>query len=263
MILSSFLAGHMALSVECASLKVLLSVVNEKVVPTLTDKQKKISVVALALFASLALFCAYRRCFFKAEQLQDQAANPKNQKDAPADQDLKASGLKDQKVEMSNEKEVVQVLEQTTMTLPNGDVATGIFVDGKLEGPGKIACLEGEIQEGLFKEGRMVEGVRTYARGGLEKGSFNEDNQLHGSGKKVLQDGSIEEGLFQNGKLEGQGKKRMPDGALAEIGIFKNGRLMQGKRIFDDGTFHEGEFKGKLIKGTMFSQEGVAVNHIG
>lgn len=254
----------MALSVDGVSVNTLLLVVNEKVIPSLTDKQKKISVVALAVFASIVLFCAYRRFFFKAEQLQDQAVTNKNQKDAfvqeqhaaeqknhGIDRDLQGNDLKDQKViELINEKDVEQVLVQTTtITLPNGDVATGIFVDGKLEGPGTIACLEGEIQKGQFKEGRMIEGIRTYARGGQENGSFNEDNQLHGSGKRVLQDGTIEEGLFQNGKLEGQGKMQMPDGALTEIGIFKNGRLVQGKRIFDDGTFQEGEFKGKLIKG--------------
>jgi hypothetical protein len=63
-------------------------------------------------------------------------------------------------------------------TSPVGDIIDGEFVDGMLQGQGKVIRKNGEIWEGEFKQ-----------------------NQLEGAGKKTYSDGTEEEGLFKAGKF--------------------------------------------------------------
>ena len=44
-----------------------------------------------------------------------------------------------------------------TATYANGDVYTGVFVQGKREGQGTMVYASGEVREGRWVDGRLVE----------------------------------------------------------------------------------------------------------
>lgn len=79
---------------------------------------------------------------------------------------------------------------------------TGNFLNGKLDGEGTIAFIDGTMM-------------------------------LHGQCKVICSDGEVWEGTFEKNRLHGQGKITFPDGRIIE-GIFKNNRLIHSCNIEDN-----------------------------
>lgn len=80
-------------------------------------------------------------------------------------------------------------------------IAEGEFIDGQLNGRGKIIFPYGAVAEedGEFLNGWLVEGKLTYRNGKVEEGEFNQ-GILDGEGKRTYPDGKVEKGYFENGK---------------------------------------------------------------
>ena len=128
------------------------------------------------------------------------------------------------------------------ITFENGDVYEGNFEDDRFNGKGVLSYADGDIYEGEFKDGsRHGYGILRRADGDIYEGSFV-GGEIEGKGKYTYTDGSVEEGEFKNGELNGRGKYTDLDG-YAEEGEFKDGHLIKGKATFPFGILCEGEWK--------------------
>jgi len=77
----------------------------------------------------------------------------------------------------------------------------GNFVDGKLNGPGKVYGNNKLFLEGTFEKNELFGEGKIFHDGFLcEQGEYK-NNLLHGHGKVFNWDGSISEGLYINGQL--------------------------------------------------------------
>ena len=75
----------------------------------------------------------------------------------------------------------------------------GIFVQGKLQGNGKMTASGGDRYEGDYKDGKREGfGVYTSTNGDRFNGQYN-DNQRNGHGILTLANGSVTEGEWRNG----------------------------------------------------------------
>ncbi|MDB4347779.1 hypothetical protein OAB01_03885 [Bacteroidia bacterium] len=172
------------------------------------------------------------------------------------------------------------------LTWPDGDFKSGFFeadefMTGKVkitmrneseaEGePGEIESVyEGEATTNLQPEGK---GKRTYPNGDYEEGLFSEGKLLTGKRKRSFGDGTIYEGGILNGemhdegeviyiwpsglKYEGQmfegdfhgnGKKQWPNGDYVD-GTFENDRFIQGevRKTAEDGSIYEGTWEKEM-----------------
>jgi hypothetical protein len=146
---------------------------------------------------------------------------------------------------------------------------------------GRMKYLDGSLEEGAFKNGKLLMGKIFIPKERLIEGTF-EDEELNGKGKvtyysygvvlegqfkngqihkgKITSSDGVAEGEFKSKKLDGQGKITSSNGMAAE-GEFKNGELSgRGKVTFPNGTVTEGKFKsGKLDgQGKTTYSDGVA-----
>ncbi|MDR0553108.1 MAG: hypothetical protein LBG13_03390 [Holosporales bacterium] len=105
-----------------------------------------------------------------------------------------------------------------------GDSALeGKFVNGLLEGEGKLTYGDGSVYEGTFKSCEPTEnGKLTCKNGVIYKGGFK-DRSPSGQGRLIYSDGSTYEGEFRHGVPRGKGKFTHPDGEVEE------GYLIEGK----------------------------------
>jgi len=116
------------------------------------------------------------------------------------------------------------------------EILEGDFKDGKLNGKGKETLDSGIIYEGEFEDGYLRNGKiidpdgLVYAEGEFA-GSI-----LNGNGKQKTMEGSLEEGEFSYGKLNGQGRRTLISGVI-EIGEFKDGDLFNGIEIDADTKY--------------------------
>jgi hypothetical protein len=221
-----------------------LSFFRESVLPSLTARHKKILVVVSLAFGLLAACLAINRWCLTSDRKVKQSKD-------------KARGLEGQE----------------TKTNSDGDLLTGKFINGLLNGQGKIIRSNGRgILEGEFKDNKLCgQGKKTDADGDKYEGEFKDnklngqgrvvfdrgsqwigefkDDLLHGQGTAIDRNGEVAEGMFLYGVLHGQGKKTYPDGTKEE-GEFRNKYLFgQGKRTYSDGEVEEGIFEAnKLIK---------------
>ena len=82
------------------------------------------------------------------------------------------------------------------MTYDNGDVYSGMWVQGKKEGQGTYVFKETGMKfVGQWKDGQMINGAWKYPNGTLYEGSFN-NNQPKGKGKWIFANGNIVEGDY-------------------------------------------------------------------
>lgn len=133
----------------------------------------------------------------------------------------------------------------------------------KITGEGKLICGNGSIYEGIFKYGRLVEGVcKIYFRDGqIYEGKcknyeihlykdYIDKFEINGQGKLTNKKGDIYEGTFKSGNLiEGTCKVKLKDGRIYE-GECK-GKVPHGfgKLKYKNGTIEEGYFRnGKIIE---------------
>jgi len=149
------------------------------------------------------------------------------------------------------------------------ELKMGMFVDGKLSGPGLISNDANEIENigswkngvvdglgmrvnkiytdiGEFKNGAMNgEGIKKCTTGDIYLGSFVND-AYQGDGVMFYSDGRRYSGSFKNNSPEGVGIMQSPGGKIY-IGMFKNG-LYEG-----DGVLFLG--KGKRWEGKFVNNE--------
>ena len=162
--------------------------------------------------------------------------------------------------------------------LKTGKKYEGKFVDGKLNGYGRlidlfgIKCYEGNFQDNQLMDGhgKIIEikedGSKVIYEGdienmkkqgkGIEKkndstymGFFNDDLK-HGKGKVVFnEEDSVYEGDFNKGKMTGSGVFTWKDKTSYD-GEFLDGK-MHGKGLFKwpDGTEYEGDYVNNLREG--------------
>ena len=146
-------------------------------------------------------------------------------------------------------------------TWANGDFQDGTWVHGEFkDGKAKITHDDGEISEGMMKDGEWVEeelvtkyegeflnGIR-HGKGKLilseacYEGDFS-NNMMHGKGKYTWDSGQFYEGDFVNGNFQGEGIMTFPDGDFKQ-GIWADDQFVSGivKITLDDNRFYEGEW---------------------
>lgn len=159
------------------------------------------------------------------------------------------------------------------------------FFNGQ-NGPAEITYIDGQVREGVFKDGHFIEQKVILPGAKIRAEGFKKADQWEGQGKITFPNGEIWEGIFKNGNLNGLGKKHFPDGMIVE-GMFKDGKRhgraktsypKEGvfeeifkddklctveKIIYPDGETWEGTFdqnfngKGKIILATGTVCEGV------
>lgn len=133
------------------------------------------------------------------------------------------------------------ILIQGKLTDSHQVVREGTFKDEKLEGKGKITgpkiyksrlgkIIEPKIlkypvqssDEGVFQNGKIVNGKRQLALGHIYEGNFDANGFLTGTGKLIYPNKVLYEGTFKDNYMHGKGKRTDLNGTIYE-GLFVNG----------------------------------------
>ena len=147
-------------------------------------------------------------------------------------------------VEMLKELgEISRFTGRKKVTLDNGSVYEGDFVNDKRTGKGKYVYSDGGVYEGNFQDDKfMGKGKRTYSSGDVYEGDFI-NSLFHGVGKYTWKDGTIHDGGWFEGKKHGKAKVTHSDGRVY-IGDYADGkRNGKGKMTYPDGRVEEGNWK--------------------
>ena len=114
-----------------------------------------------------------------------------------------------------------------TLTKPNGDVYTGTFTDGKLEGKGTLKTASGNSYDGNFAGGQPSgSGTMKYANGSTYTGSWA-DGQRSGSGTVNYANGDQFSGSFAADLRDGSGTYTWTNGTTYR-GTWKAGQARKG-----------------------------------
>lgn len=114
-----------------------------------------------------------------------------------------------------------------TLTKPNGDVYTGTFTDGKLEGKGTLKAASGNSYDGNFAGGQPSgSGTMKYANGSTYTGSWA-DGQRSGSGTVNYANGDKFSGSFAADLRDGSGTYTWANGTTYR-GTWKAGEARKG-----------------------------------
>ena len=114
-----------------------------------------------------------------------------------------------------------------TLTKPNGDVYTGTFTDGKLEGKGTLKTASGNSYDGNFAGGQPSgSGTMKYANGSTYTGSWA-DGQRSGSGTVNYVNGDQFSGSFSADLRDGSGTYTWANGTTYR-GTWKAGEARKG-----------------------------------
>lgn len=132
---------------------------------------------------------------------------------------------------------------QGTMTYKNPeypiDFIEGNWVDGALNGVGKVVYRDGDIYEGIYEGGFIIKGTRVWKKEGLEYvGSFKDTN-FHGENGVYTQKSDnkirISIGQFKNGLLvEGEIMIETDLITKTQTGSFFNKVLDDGEEIINE-----------------------------
>ena len=94
---------------------------------------------------------------------------------------------------------------QGKLTLHDGSVYIGSFINNKIEGEGVYKWSNQQEYKGTFKNNKMDgEGVFTWPDGRVYKGHYNNDKK-NGYGEFTWPNGKIYKGFWKNGKQNGEG----------------------------------------------------------
>lgn len=206
--------------------------------PALTQKQKKVALVAIAAFVCLSTCYALYRSLFQGKEVPIDPLDP-NQGVVIIKGDIK-NGIGEKRY-------------------PDGRLLKGEFKDSVLNGKGKKIFIDGRVADGTFRDGELIKGKLTDKNGwNIDEGEFK-DYLLVGQGKRTGPNKMVEEGEFVQGKFV-KGRKTLDDG-LAE-GEFKDEKLHgQGKLTWFQTKPHIVTREGRFFEGSLF--KGKHVNHVG
>ncbi len=135
------------------------------------------------------------------------------------------------------------------MKRPGGEIRSGTFVRGQLDGTGSILYSNQTRYEGGLRAGQPNgQGRMEFTDGTLYAGAFVA-GQYQGNGKLTYADGSVYEGNFLAGDPSGGGKATSPDGRRYD-GQFLYGKWNgQGRLTYASGETYEGEWKAGVLTG--------------
>jgi len=167
-----------------------------------------------------------------------------------------------------------------TVEFENGEMLTGCFIDGRLNGEG-VLYSNTELHDtwrfvGMFEDGIIKSGA-FYLAGGEKieydpgdpagaligyrwqyDGFFNMNGQS-GTGVFTFNDGYAYSGGFTNGLADGAGIYTGPSGSTVYAGGFKDGLFDgQGSYFCPEGWSYEGSFKNGLFDGEGLIMTGTA-----
>jgi hypothetical protein len=138
---------------------------------------------------------------------------------------------------------------QGTITLANGDVYSGTFVNDAITGSGVYTFTNGDVYEGELIDGlKNGKGIYRYANGDLYEGGFYLDFR-DGEGKFIWADGSSFEGIYAGGLKTGYGVYKYANGDLYEGNFELDMRQGLGKYVWASGESYEGEFYNNTFNG--------------
>jgi len=130
--------------------------------------------------------------------------------------------------------------------LDNTGYTGDLNANGEPEGQGRYVHASGSIEEGEFKDGKLVNGTYTLESGATFTGEFDEDGDLR-KGVKKLQHGYTEEGEFdEDGWLLTKGKITYANGSTYE-GVLKDGAANGGVYTDANGVVTENYYQGANV----------------
>ena len=140
--------------------------------------------------------------------------------------------------------------ENCHRTWPNRETFQGEFANGMIvNGNGTVPYTNGDIAIGKFKNGNLVEGTKKWNYGGIDKGTFVDD-QLHGENcHRTWPNRETLQGEFANGIIvNGNGTVPYTNGDIV-IGKFENGNFVKGTKKWNNGTVDSGTFENDELHG--------------
>ncbi len=178
----------------------------------------------------------------------------------------------------------MKIIKTDTPFFRAGDLLSGVFTEGLLQGEGVLITLNNDTYSGNFKDsvfngngvmisngetynGRFLnglidgEGVYTYKGGDMYEGHFEKGNR-QGMGKYTYANGDVFEGNFENNMANGNGKLVFVTGDTYD-GQFKDGHENgYGVYTFTNGDVYSGEYRdGKWNGyGTLIDINGNVIN---
>ena len=133
------------------------------------------------------------------------------------------------------------LIAQGLIIYSNGEIITGNFNRGKLEGNGEHFRKDGSMYKGGFKNGKYDGLGKEFFEDGTKFEGFFEDGQKK-YGTYEWKNGSKYQGAFLNGLFHGKGKYVWPNKKTYD-GFWINGKMNgEGKFIYPNGDFYEGKF---------------------
>jgi multiple sugar transport system permease protein len=111
------------------------------------------------------------------------------------------------------------------LTLPDGSVYEGDFVNGELHGKGKKTYPDGMVYEGDWVNGKQNGKGKLITANSTYEGDFV-DGYMTGRGKMIFASGDVYEGQVVSGKPDGIGKYTWADGYTKE-GSFRDGNFVE------------------------------------
>ena len=133
----------------------------------------------------------------------------------------------------------------TNFVPAEGNLGDIVCEDGEFDdcycGSGHRFFDNGDYFEGMFVDGKIVEGVYIFANGVRYLGAFDDTLNFTGIGTLLYTDGACYYGQFNQSQRDGVGAMWYTDGAY--VGKWSNNvRHGDGFLRLDDGTFFDGQF---------------------
>lgn len=125
------------------------------------------------------------------------------------------------------------------MRFPNGDVYTGPWRAGQMEGPsGKMTYANGDLFEGTYHSNqRKGNGTFTFANGDKFVGNYIKDN-AEGPGKLIFTDESYLEGKWNKNLLHGVSQFYEKGRSVSEI-VWNNGVKVEERSVKKNASIRE------------------------
>lgn len=240
----------------------------EKILPSITQQQKKVLLVTSVAFACLAASYAFYFYCLKpkkndlAEGVAHKEKNSLNLNNSdkkvnalifpsanPVEEKKKLNGHP-----LNSPKSLSAESEEPLIEPVDSPIANPMLPNSPIENPPTdeknpqtLNYNDGRIYVGFVKNGKANgQGKMTYPYKTIEEGEFKND-KLHGIGTKFYTSGSVYKGEFVCGFPNGQGKMTYKDG-IVEEGEYKLGELYHGKIDFNQLRICEGYFDFGTLK---------------